>query len=530
VIAVTAYDYLIVGSGAAGLSAALAALAHGRTLLLTKDAVQEANTHYAQGGIAAALSEDDSPAAHLHDTLAAGAGLVDEPTASIMTDGSLACVEALTRLGMPFDRIEDGRIALGREAAHSACRIVHAGGDATGAHLEQTLSERIAASSVELQEHTLVTRIVLERRRTGASDGLQTACEPWVAGVEALDCKTGTRRQIGCRHLILASGGAGQLYRYTTNPPVATGDGIALAYRAGAEVMDLEFIQFHPTALRLPGAPTFLISEAVRGEGAVLRDRDGRAFMARYDARAELAPRDIVARAIHSQMALTGTDHVYLDLTHLPAERVRSRFPQIDAFCRRHGLDLTRDLLPVAPAAHYTIGGVRTNAWGETNVRGLFACGEVACTGVHGANRLASNSLLEALVFGRRVVERTLNDAAPPQADPAISLARPLAGEACAPSLADLQALMWDRASIVRERGGLEQARLALSAWAAALPTPTDRPSHELANLVLVGRLVVEAAWRRRESRGAHYRADFPEPSPSWRRHLVFAEPEAATR
>jgi len=412
------------------------------------------------------------------------------------------------RIGVPFDRDGD-RLALGREAAHSAFRIVHAGGDATGRHLEQTLAHHIRASSIEVREQVLVTRILVE------AGG--------VTGVETLDCQTGERGRADTSTVILATGGAGQLYRYTTNPPPATGDGIALAYRAGAELMDLEFIQFHPTALRLPGAPTFLISEAVRGEGAILRDQRGYAFMADFDARAELAPRDVVARAIHAQMAATGSDHVYLDLTHLPAAHVRQRFPQIDAFCRGYGLDITRDRLPVAPAAHYTMGGVRTSTWGETNVSGLFAVGEVACTGVHGANRLASNSLLEGLVFGRRVIERTLAGAESPAPDPAARvLPQAAAGETLAPSLAELQQLMWERAGIVRNAAGLEEARLALSAWQAAPPQPRDQAGYELDNLLLAGRLVAEAAWLRHESRGAHYREDFPHINETAAHHRVF--------
>ncbi len=503
------YDRIIVGSGVAGLTAALTARGHGRTLLLAKDLLAESNTRYAQGGIAAALGADDSPTLHLDDTLAAGAGLVDEPAASVLTAAAPRRIAELLALGVPFDR-EDGRLALGREAAHSARRIVHAGGDTTGARLEETLVDRVreAASEVEVREQTLVTRILAERGR--------------VAGAEVLDGCTGRLEQIAAPVVILATGGAGQLYHYTTNPAVATGDGVALAYRAGAEVMDLEFIQFHPTALRLAGAPAFLISEAVRGEGAVLRDAAGRAFMAEYDARAELAPRDVVARAIHEELARTDADCVYLDLTRLLVERVRARFPGIAAACLGYGLDITQQPIPVAPAAHYVMGGVRTTAAGETNVRGLFACGEVACTGVHGANRLASNSLLEGLVFGQRALQRSL-EAAPPAAASADAAALPPAqqGEAGPPSLDELQRLMWDLAGIVRTGEGLAYACSVLGAWERSLPPATDHASHELANLLLVARLVSAAALLRRESRGAHFRADFPRPSPAGVRHVV---------
>lgn len=502
--------YLVIGSGIAGLYAALLARGYGTVVLLTKSTIDEANTRYAQGGIAAALGPDDSAELHLHDTIAAGAGLVDEIAARTLTTEAAERIYDLARLGVPFDAVE-GEIALGREAAHSVNRIVHAGGDATGYHIEVTLATLARTDGITVLEHRLATELLVEDGR--------------VCGARALNCATGAGEEYRARHVILASGGAGRLYRFTTNPPVATGDGIALAYRAGAEVMDLEFIQFHPTALRLPGAPAFLISEAVRGEGAVLRAVDGRRFMPELDPRAELAPRDVVARAIVGEMARTGADHVELDISHLPAERIRARFPQITATCARYGLDITRGPIPVAPAAHYTIGGVRTNLDGETTLPGLYACGEVACTGVHGANRLASNSLLETIVFAARVVARTrfAPDACAPRSSTTHTLPPAIPGEAAPPSLEELQAMMWDRVGIVRDGAGLNLARRILAAWQAALPEPQSREEHELANLILVGRLVTEAAALRRESRGAHYRTDFPTSAEAWRRHLVFA-------
>ncbi|HLF71337.1 MAG TPA: FAD-binding protein, partial [Dehalococcoidia bacterium] len=313
-------------------------------------------------------------------------------------------------------------------------------------------------------------------------------------------------------------------YRVTTNPAVATADGVALAYRAGAEVMDMEFIQFHPTALRLPGVPVFLISEAVRGEGGLLLNTAGERFMPNYDARAELAPRDVVARAIVSEMTRLDADHVFLDVRHLPSERVLARFPQIARYCRTNGLDITTELIPVSPAAHYMMGGVRTNAWGETNIRHLYACGETACTGVHGANRLASNSLLETVVFAKRVVERTLDGHQPLAIAPdAVRLASE--GAACAETpltLANLQELMWENVGIVRDGAGLAAAAAMLAAWDTDAIEANDRASQELRNLLTAGRLVAEAALRREESRGAHYRRDFPETLESWRRHIVF--------
>lgn len=505
------FDYIVIGSGIAGLYAALMAAEHGSVLVLTKGSIDEANTKYAQGGIAAAVGSDDGPALHYDDTIEAGAGLVDPEAARILTHEAADRIADLVRFGVPFDSV-DGEVALGREGAHSRARILHAGGDSTGAHIELTLSEVARHSRVTILEHAQATEITVE-------DGV-------AKGAVALDARTNRTEAFECNHLILATGGCGQLYRVSTNPTVATADGVALGYRAGAEVMDMEFIQFHPTALTLPGAPVFLISEAVRGEGALLLNAKGERFMPRYDERAELAPRDIVARAIVSEMAQTGTDRVYLDITHLAPERTASRFPQIMAYCARYGLDITRERIPVSPAAHYMMGGVKTNAWGETNVRNLYAAGEVACTGVHGANRLASNSLLETVVFAKRVIERTLD----PQRGPASPAAESLqlsangarGGAEAGLSLATLQALMWDRVGMVRDGEGLEIAARTLAQWEASLPPPTDRPSHELANLLLAGRLVTEAALVRLESRGAHYRTDYPEPQDAWLHHNVF--------
>ncbi len=511
------YDYVIIGSGIAGLYAALQAHEQGaHVLLLTKGAIDECNTQYAQGGIAAALGTDDSPARHWADTVAAGAGLVDEATARILTEEAADRIADLVRYGVPFDTI-DGEIGLGREAAHSLPRILHAGGDATGAHIERCLTGRVHLARIPVLEHTMAEAILLDR---GA-----------VCGVQALDCRNQQREQYGCRALILATGGAGQLFRVSTNPPVATGDGVALAYRGGAEIMDMEFFQFHPTALRLAGVHPFLISEAVRGEGAVLRNAWEEPFMARYHPAQELAPRDVVARAIQAEILRTQSDKVYLDVRHLPAATITTRFPQIYRFCDEHGLDITRELIPVSPAAHYMMGGVRTNAWGETSVSGLYACGEVACTGVHGANRLASNSLLETIVFAKRIIERTHQHGRHPLAP--TPDAQPLPASSAAPdgvslteiprpSLAMLQALLWEHAGLQRNGQSLARLCAILRRCEPMLPPPQDRPAHEQANLLLCGRLLAEAALQRTESRGAHYREDFPEPSDAWRRHIVF--------
>lgn len=516
------YDYVIAGSGGAGLFAALLAKQHGSVLVVTKDARTECNTNYAQGGIAAAIGPGDSPEQHLADTLVAGAGLCHEDAVRVLVSEGPARVADLMRMGLPFDR--DGEtLALGREGAHGRPRILHAGGDATGREMELTLDRVAQQAGIDVRDHTMVTELLTEH---GA-----------IAGVRLLDEASGQETAVSARFVILASGGAGQLYAYTTNPAVATGDGVALAYRAGAAIADLEFYQFHPTALSLPGAPSFLISEAVRGAGAILRTADGTAFMTRHDPRAELASRDIVARAIVQEMERTAAP-VYLDLTHLPSAEVRSHFPTISAFCANYGVDITRQPVPVAPAAHYYMGGVVTDLWGETTVRNLFAAGECAHSGVHGANRLASNSMLELVVFAHRVVARTLvptPDRFPqPPALPsrAVTLDANVAPSSVfpagqqrgdlAPTATGLRQLLWRKAGIMRNAADLVAASQQLATWDRLLPPPANREQHELTNMVLVGRLLVAAALTRQESRGAHARADFPALSEEWRCHLVY--------
>jgi len=508
------YDYIIVGSGIAGLYTALLAEKQGSVLIITKGSIDDCNTKHAQGGIAAAIGRDDSPEFHFQDTIAAGAGLCDTGAVRILVDEAPDRITDLVNLGVSFDTL-DGEIALTMEAAHSVSRILHAGGDATGEHVEVTLSRKIRQSRVQVLEDCLATEIMVEK---GA-----------VKGVKALDCRTGTTEQFECRSLILATGGAGQLFKFNTNSDIATGDGIALAFEAGAEIVDMEFFQFHPTALHLPGVTPFLISEAVRGEGGILRNAEGYRFMQDYTPEGDLAPRDVVARSILYEMRKAVSDKVFLDVTHLPPYVVTTRFPHIYRFCLDHGLDIIRELIPVAPAAHYMMGGIKSNTWGETNIAGLFATGEAACTGVHGANRLASNSMLEVIVFSKRIVERarrgggvgsspagesskvhyTLSERQVPQA-------------VLTPSLTRLQSLHWDKVGIMRDREGLAEAADILAAWQKSLPQPTDRSSYELSNLILTGRLVAEAALLREESRGAHFRSDFPRSSPQWQRHIVF--------
>jgi L-aspartate oxidase len=505
------YDYIIVGSGIAGLFSALLAKEHGSVLILTKGSIEDTNTRYAQGGIAAALGKNDSTELHFQDTIAAGADLCNPEAVRILTEEAPARIADLIRFGVTFDTL-DGEIALTKEAAHSVSRVAHAGGDATGEIIEVTLSRRVRNSSIKVLEYTLAAGIVVEKGRT--------------TGIRTLDGRTGLEDEYQCRCLILASGGAGKLYKYTTNQDVATGDGIALAYRAGAEITDIEFIQFHPTALRLPGVQPFLISEAVRGEGGVLRNVESNRFMPEYTPDAELAPRDVVARSIVYEMRKTGSDRVFLDVTHLPPNLVTSRFPHIYRFCLDHGLDITKGLIPVAPAAHYFMGGVKVNTWGETNIEGLFAVGETACTGVHGANRLASNSLLETIVFGKRIIDRTKHNA---RATPVTASQgtyhlnkRPAPSIMPRLNIAGLESLMWDKVGIIRSGPSLTEAAGVLAGWEPLLSPPVDRPSYELDNLLLNARLATEASLIREESRGAHFRTDFPQQSQAWQRHIVF--------
>jgi len=507
-------DYIIVGSGIAGLYIALLAIERGSVLVLTKGNIDDCNTRYAQGGIAIAMGKDDSPELHFEDTMAAGDDLCDAEAVRILTDEAADCTADLIKFGVPFDTL-DGEITLTREAAHSVPRIMHAGGDATGEHIEVTLSRQVRSTPIKVLENCLASEILVQNGK--------------VIGVRALDCRTGSVEEYHCQFLILATGGAGKLFKYTTNSDVVTGDGIALAFEAGAEISDIEFFQFHPTVLRLPGVAPFLISEAVRGEGGILKNVEGHRFMPDYAAEAELATRDIVARSIVYEMKKTHSDRVFLDVNHLPSRLITTRFPHIYRFCRDHGLDIIKGLIPVAPAAHYLMGGVKVNIWGETNISGLFAAGEAACTGVHGANRLASNSLLESVVFSKRVMQRTEMTTPPrhyeERNDKAISYCLPgreMLSKAPSLNLPNLQSLMWDKVGIIRSGKSLEEAASILATWESLLPQPSDRPSYELNNLVLCARLVTEAALLRKESRGAHFRTDSPQTSPEWQRHIVF--------
>ena len=515
------YDYIIIGSGIAGLNTALLAREHGTVLIVTKGRIDDCNTRYAQGGIAAAVGPGDSPALHMQDTLAAGAGLCDPAAVQVLTDEGPQRVARLIQWGVPFDTIH-GQVALGREGAHSLPRILHAGGDATGQHIELTLAEQVTRSDIEVLEYTLATSLVVEG---GA-----------VTAVVTLNGATGGQETFAGRTVVISTGGAGQAFQYTTNPDVATGDGVALGFLAGATVMDLEFYQFHPTALWIEGAPTFLLSEAMRGEGAVLRDESGRAFLADYHPLADLAPRDVVSRALAAEMEHSSGGRVFLDISHLPAETVQSRFPTIYSFCLGYGVDITKEPVPVAPAAHYMMGGVRIDTWGRTNIQGLYACGEVACSAVHGANRLASNSLLDTLVFAQRLIASSIGDAPERQettgdtpkgtmqetGDVAATLRSRQLVCASMPALSKeaLQELLWRNAGISRHGSRLLLTARILCAWERTMPEPADQAGYELRNLLLLGRLMVEAALIRQESRGSHFREDFPDTSPNWEKHV----------
>ena len=510
-------DFVIIGSGIAGLRAAIACAPAGRVVILTKSEPGAGSTGYAQGGIAAAVGADDSPERHAADTIAAGDGLADERAVRVLVEEGPRYVRELIDWGAAFDRADAGSPDLAREGAHGVRRVLHAK-DATGREIARALAARLSSQpAVTVIDHALALQLIV-------SDGR-------AVGVRFLDAE-GRLSEVRARATLIATGGAGQVYRETTNPRVATGDGITLAYLAGARVCDLEFVQFHPTALAVPDAPRYLLSEALRGEGARLINDAGEFFMPRYDPAGDLAPRDRVARAIVTEAERTGAP-VYLTLSHLPAETTRARFPLITALCARAGLDLATDRLPVGPAAHYFMGGVETDLDGRTTLPGLYAAGEVASTGVHGANRLASNSLLEGLVFGGRAGAAMAGDAearasagtqpatVPPDPAPAGSpIEIPIAEPA-------LRELMWKRAGVFRDRRGLETALNVLDpAWLVLEAQLREGRSFtpvtwRLASLLVVARLVAKAALRREESRGAHARSDFPgRDDLHWKRHV----------
>lgn len=511
-------DFVVIGSGIAGLWTALALCPYGAVSVVTKEAPSESSTLYAQGGIAAARSPDDDPELHLEDTMAAGAGLCDREAVAALTYEGPARIDELIEMGAHFDML-NGHLHLTQEAAHRARRILHADGDATGREVHRAIWERAASTpGVAIFEHTFLVDLLTVGGRC--------------AGATALDCRRETVAEFRGRATLLATGGLGQLYQVTTNPPVATGDGIAAAYRAGAELCDLEFLQFHPTALHDPSFPKFLISEAARGEGALLLNEEGVRFMPRYHPDAELAPRDVVARAIVTELKRTGAACVYLDFTGIDPALCARRFPHIAEKCGELEIDLRRDPVPVSPAAHYAMGGVLVDLHGRTAIPGLYACGECSSFGLHGANRLASNSMLEGLVFGARCAEAMRQEAADPLA--VLRTEVPRAWRRATgddpPGVADARAAlrrtMWEDVGIVRDAEGLRRAQEALSRLRAELQTrrcPLSRPAAELDNMLTIAQLVAQAAELRPESRGAHFREDHPAPDDeNWRRHIVF--------
>jgi L-aspartate oxidase len=501
-------DFIVIGSGIAGLRASIELAKTGaKVSVLTKSKTSDSNTEWAQGGVAVVLSDDDNAELHEDDTLIAGAGLCDEQAVGTLVTEGTGYIRQLIEWGTEFDR-EGGKLIFTREAAHSRRRILHAHGDSTGKEIVRALIARARQEkTINLLPFSHTESLIVEDGRC--------------LGVKYLDPILKATRDIFARSVILCTGGAGQLYQHSTNPPVATGDGMAMSYFAGAELADMEFVQFHPTALNLERAPRFLLSEAMRGEGAILRNAHGKIFMGDYDERLELAPRDIVSRSIVSEMRKTGTRTVFLDITDKSEKFLKHRFPKIYDTCQYFGLNIAEDLLPVSPASHYTMGGVRTDLWGRTTIPGLYAAGEVTCTGVHGANRLASNSLLEGLVFGARAGKAATEDnyelrITNYESDEQKSkVRRPKSDEIATAVRKRVKRVMWERVGIVRDAGSMERALSEFEQIAEANLSDASR------NFVTLAIMVTRAALWREESRGGHFRSDFPERDEDWKVHSI---------
>ncbi|MBI4698590.1 MAG: L-aspartate oxidase [Nitrospirae bacterium] len=501
-------DFLIIGGGVAGLRAAIELAPQGRVIVLTKDRLNEGSTGYAQGGIAVALSDEDEVRIHYEDTINAGDGLCDEEAVRSLVEKGPEFILELISWGAEFDK-EGSKLDFTMEAAHSRKRILHSHGDSTGKELERVLVNKVRTfPSVSKYDFSFTRDLIIEDGRC--------------IGVSAI--KNDEIKNIFARAVILATGGAGRLFSRTTNPPITTADGMAIAYRAGAVLKDMEFVQFHPTSFYSTSAPQFLLSESLRGEGAFLRNINGKRFMPEYHPMADLAPRDAVARAIVSEMVKTGAPHVYLDLTHLEAPFTKKRFPLIYSTCLTFNVDITKDLIPVSPAAHYIMGGVKTNLKGETSIKGLFAAGEVACTGVHGANRLASNSLLEGLVFGAetgRTAAQYAVNIKKPDAAPALNKKNPETPDLDLQKMKDtMRRTMWDKVGIIRCRESLSEAKNKFNEWDHVLKAALlSRQELELKNMLTVSHLITDACLLREGSIGAHYRSDFKDRGKNWKRH-----------
>jgi len=510
-------DFLIIGSGIAGLFTALKAAQYGRVIVLSKTSIEECNTGLAQGGIAAAIHEEDSPLLHWEDTLAAGAGICDAAAVKVLVEEGPERVKELMAAGTPVD-MQEGQISLTREGAHSKPRILHVA-DATGEAIRTALVQSCNRQpNISFLENQFLLELIVDEK--------ELRCR----GALIYDRHQRQKVVYLSRAVILATGGLGQLYKYTTNPEVTTGDGMAAAYRSGAELADLEFIQFHPTALYSEDNQRFLISESVRGEGGILYNLQGKRFMQEYHPLAELAPRDVVSRAIVKEMELTESKYVYLDMRHI--NKVQKRFPTIYATCLKQGVDISRDLVPVSPAAHYAMGGIKTNLDGETNIQGLYACGEAACTGVHGANRLASNSLLEGIVFGQRIVNKgpeiMQNDFWEPEKALKYVYSihiNPRGEEPPLPIKKVLQEVMWERVGIIRSADSLQKARQDIQDLQDRLGRGDSLVQYyEVLNMLTLAELIVQASLWRKESRGGHFRSDYPaRDDQNWLKHRVFS-------
>ena len=519
-------DYAVVGSGIAGVRAAIELSQAGSVLVLAKSSLSESATAYAQSGIAVALSDEDEIALHEQDTINAGDGLCNPETVALLVEEGPKYITQLIEWGTEFDRAGT-KLAFTREAAHSRSRILHANGDSSGREISRALLARAhTIPHLHLRPHAFTTSLVLEKGRA--------------VGVQFIDENDGTLHELRAGAVLLATGGLGQLYRDTTNPEVATGDGIAIAYESGAVLADMEFVQFHPTALCVQGAPRFLLSEALRSEGAVLRNISLERFMKRYHEAQELAPRDVIARAITTEMHRTNSKHVYLDMTSKSQEFFEKRFPRIYSTCVGYGLDLASDLAPISPAAHFMIGGVKTDGWGRTSIPGLYAAGETAANGVHGANRLASNSLLEGLIFGARAGIAMIQDAPGSQKNSAHLPGSPAPvkwnepdkhhekGKPKQPEMTALETIrevMWKQVGILRSGKDLKTAIEVLTALPLPRPEKNHRGDYELRNLHTLALLIARSALAREESRGSHYRADFPyRDDDTFRKHSLVAK------